>query len=153
MAIGLSHGGNNVYSSNEPSRQLWVGTKDGLVLFERADDGRWREAQRALRGEHISSIIFERTSGLIFAGAFFGSVHASADGGKTWERRDNGIPIHDVYSLASNVVDGKVRIYAGTEPAHLFCSEDLGQHWTELSGLRSVPSSPNWSFPAPRRFW
>ena len=150
MAIGLSHGGNNVYSSNEPSRQLWVGTKDGLVLFERADDGRWREAHRALRGEHISSIIFERTSGLMFAGAFFGSVHASLDGGKTWERRDNGIPIHDVYSLASNVVDGKVRLYAGTQPAHLFCSEDLGQHWTELPALRSVPSTPNWSFPAPR---
>ena len=123
MAIGLSHGGNNVYSSNEPSRQLWVGTKDGLVLFERADDGRWREAHRALRGEHISSIIFEQTSGLMFAGAFFGSVHASSDSGKTWERRDNGIPIHDVYSLASNVVDGKVRVYAGTQPAHLFCSE------------------------------
>ena len=50
MAIGLSHGGNNVYASNEPSRQLWVGTKDGLVLFERADDGRWHEAHRALRG-------------------------------------------------------------------------------------------------------
>jgi len=106
MAIGLSHGGSNVYSSGEPSRQLWVGTKDGLTLFERADDGRWDEAQRALRGQHISSIIFERTSGVMFAGAFFGSVHASADGGKTWERRDNGITVHDVYSLASNVVDG-----------------------------------------------
>ena len=67
----------------------------------------------------------------MFAGAFFGSVHASADGGKTWERRDNGITVHDVYSLASNVVEGKVRVYAGTEPAHLFCSEDLGQHWSD----------------------
>jgi len=149
MAIGLSHGGNNIYASSEPSKQLWVGTKDGLVLFERADDGRWHEAHRALRGEHISSIIFERTSGQMFAGAFFGSVHASADGGKTWERRDKGITIHDVYSLASNVVDGNVRLYAGTQPAHLFCSEDLGQHWTELPALRSVPSTPNWSFPAP----
>jgi photosystem II stability/assembly factor-like uncharacterized protein len=149
MAIGLSHGGNNVYSSNEPSRQLWVGTKDGLVLFERADDGTWSEAQRALRGQHISSIIFEGRSGTIFAGAFFGSVHASADGGKTWERRDNGITVHDVYSLASTIVDGKVRVYAGTEPAHLFCSEDLGEHWSELAALRSVPTTSKWSFPAP----
>src|SRR6516225_12456595 len=149
MAVGLSHGGSNVYSSPEHSRELWVGSQDGLVLFERDGGGKWRESRRALRGQHISSIIFERTSGTMFAGAFFGSVHASADGGKTWERRDNGITVHDVYSLASNVVDGKARIYAGTEPAHLFCSEDLGQHWTELSGLRSVPSSPDWSFPAP----
>src|ERR671918_1117828 len=149
MAIGLSHGGTNVYSSNERSKQLWVGTQDGLVLFERENSGKWHEAQRALRGQYISSIIFERTSGLMFAGAFFGSIHASSDGGKTWERRDNGMPIHDVYSLASNVVDGKVRVYAGTQPAHLFVSEDLGLHWSELSTLRSVPSTAQWSFPAP----
>ena len=149
MAIGLSHGGTNVYSSTERSHQLWAGTQDGLVLFEREKSGKWREAQRALRGQHISSIIFERTTGAIFAGAFFGSVHASVDGGKTWERRDNGIPIHDVYSLAANVVDGKVRVYAGTQPAHLFVSEDLGLHWNEIPSLRAVPTVSQWSFPAP----
>jgi photosystem II stability/assembly factor-like uncharacterized protein len=128
---------------------LWVATQDGLVLFERSDDGRWREAQRALRGQHISSIIFERISGVIFAGAFFGSVYASEDGGKTWQQRDNGIHIDDVYSLACAQANGKVRVYAGTQPAHLFLSEDLGQHWTELPSLRAVPSCPSWSFPAP----
>ena len=148
MAIGLSHGGTNVYSATERSHQLWAGTQDGLVLFER-DGGKWREAQRVLRGQHISSIIFERTTGTMFAGAFFGSIHASADGGKTWERRDNGMPIHDVYSLASNVVDGKVRVYCGTQPAHIFLSEDLGAHWRELPSMREVPSAEQWSFPAP----
>jgi len=149
MAIGLSHGGSNVYSSSERTNQLWVGTKDGIVLIERADDGQWRVTQRALRGAHISSIIFERSSSTMFAGEFFGSVHASADGGKTWERRDTGLTIHDVYSLACTMVKGKPRVYAGTEPAHLFYSDDLGQHWTELPALRSVPSASDWSFPAP----
>jgi len=149
MAVGLSHGGANVYSSADRSRQLWVGTKDGLALLERVDGGDWHLARRALRGLHISSIIFEPRNGLVFAGAFFGSVHASADAGKTWERRDTGLTIHDVYSLASTMVDGKVRIYAGTEPAHLFYSDDLGLHWTELPALRAVPSAPTWSFPAP----
>ena len=46
MAIGLSHGGTNVYSSTERSHQLWAGTQDGLVLFEREKSGKWREAQR-----------------------------------------------------------------------------------------------------------
>lgn len=149
MAIGLSHGGTNVYSAAHPSRELWIATQDGLALFERGENGGWRESRRALRGSHISSIIFEPTTGVMFAGAFFGSVHASADGGKTWERRDNGMTIHDVYSLASNVIDGKVRIYAGTQPAHLFVSEDLGLHWSEIPSLRSVPSAAQWSFPAP----
>jgi photosystem II stability/assembly factor-like uncharacterized protein len=149
MAIGLSHGGSNIYSSADRSRQLWVATKDGLVLLEHADDGNWRLANRALRGQHISSIVFEASNNLIFAGAFHGSVHASADGGKTWERRDAGITNHDVYSLACTVVDGTVRIYAGTEPAHLYQSDDLGEHWSELPALRSVPSASEWSFPAP----
>src|SRR5689334_7756930 len=117
MAVGLSHGGSNVYSAPERSRELWVATQDGVVLFER-ENGKWREAHRALRGQHISSIIFERTSGTMFAGAFFGTIHASSDGGKTWERRDNGMPVHDVHSLASKTVASKVRVYAGTQPAH-----------------------------------
>jgi photosystem II stability/assembly factor-like uncharacterized protein len=149
MAIGLSHGGSNVYSTSDPSGELWVATKDGAVLLERSGKNEWRVARRALRGLHISSIVFEPTSGVIFAGVFFGSVHASADGGKSWERRDTGLPIHDVYSLARTVVDGKARIYAGTQPAYLFYSDDLGLHWTELPGLRSVPSCSSWSFPAP----
>ena len=149
MAIGLSHGGTNVYSASAPSRELWAATQDGLVLFERDANGKWQESRRALRGEHISSIIFEPMSGTMFAGAFFGSVHASSDGGKSWERRDNGMTIHDVYSLASTVVAGKVRVYAGTQPAHLFVSEDLGLHWSEIPSLRNVPSAAQWSFPAP----
>jgi len=148
MAIGLSHGGTNVYSASERSDQLWVGTQDGIVRFERTNS-QWREAQRALRGQHISSIIFEKTTGSMFAGAFFGSIHASTDGGKTWERRDNGMTIHDVYSLAAHVVDGKVRVYAGTQPAHLFVSEDLGVQWSEIPSLREVPTTSQWSFPAP----
>jgi photosystem II stability/assembly factor-like uncharacterized protein len=149
MAIGLSHGGTNVYSAPNSSNELWVATQDGLVLLEREQNGQWRETRRALRGNHISAIIFEHQTGTMFAGAFFGSIHASADGGKTWERRDNGMPIHDVYSLASTVVDGKVRVYAGTQPAHLFVSDDLGLHWTEMTSLRNVPSAEQWSFPAP----
>lgn len=149
MAIGLSHGGSNVYSSVEQSDQLWVGTKDGLVLLEHGGDGKWRLAHRALRGQHISSIVFEPRNDLIFAGAFFGSVHASTDGGKTWERRDLGITNHDVYSLACTVADSTIRIYAGTQPAHLYYTDDLGQHWSELPAMRSVPSASQWSFPAP----
>ena len=148
MAIGLSHGGTNVYTATSPSRELWVATQDGLVLFER-ENNQWRESRRALRGSHISAIIFEANSRMMFAGAFFGSVHASSDGGRTWERRENGMTVHDVYSLASNVIDGKVRVYAGTQPAHLFVSEDLGLHWSEIPSLRSVPSAGQWSFPAP----
>ena len=149
MAIGLSHGGSNIYSSPSRSEELLVGTKEGIAILKRGSGAQWDVVHRALPDQFISSIIIEPESGTIFAGAFFGSVHASTDSGRTWERRDNGLTVHDVYSLASVKLNGKVRVYSGTEPAHLFYSEDLGHHWTELPSLRSVPSTPRWTWPAP----
>ncbi len=149
MAIAVSHGGSNVYSASRPSTELLVGTKDGVVVLERAGTG-WRTASHGLPGQHISSIILDPESGTALAGAFFGTVSASTDGGQTWERRDNGIAHHDVYSLAlKRLPNGRTRVYAGTEPAHLFQSDDLGRSWRELGSLRAVKTVNEWSFPAP----
>jgi photosystem II stability/assembly factor-like uncharacterized protein len=148
MAIGLSHGGSTIYSSPTLSKEVLVGTREGIAVIER-EGLDWRVTQRALTDKHVSAIINEPESGLTFAGAFHGSIHASADGGKTWQARSNGLTEANVYSLASRKVNGRVRLFAGTEPAHLFTSDDLGLHWTEVPSLRSVPSVPKWSFPAP----
>ncbi len=150
MTIALSHGGSNVYSSTGQSEKVLVGTKRGVVTIQRKEQGSgWEVVQRSLEDSHISSIIIEPRSGTIFTGAFFGSVYASSDGGLTWERRGNGLTYSDVYSLAFAHYGDKVRLVAGTEPAHLFYSDDFGEHWTELPTMRSVPSTPNWWFPAP----
>ena len=150
MAIELSHGGSTIYSSPSPSKEMLVGTAKGVVIIERDAHGHsWHVTHRALTDRHISATILEPQSGLIFAGAFHGSMHVSADGGGTWKPRDNGLTEQNVYSLASVRLNGRVRLYAGTEPAHLFYSDDLGLHWTESPALRSVPSVPQWSFPAP----
>lgn len=150
MAIGLSHGGSTIYSSPSPSREVLVGTAEGVVLIQRDTHGHsWHVAHRALTDRHISAIVIDPESGLIFAAAFHGSVHVSADGGRTWELRDNGLNERNMYSLALVPLNGGLRLYAGTEPAQLFYSDDFGLQWTELPGLRSVPSVPEWSFPAP----
>ena len=148
MAIGLSHGGSTIYSSPSLSAQILVGTREGVVTVER-EGAVWRVVHRAVADKHISAIMREPVSGLLFAGAFHGGVVVSADGGKTWEARNGGMSQNNVYSLAAQNLDGRVRVFAGTEPAHLFVSEDLGANWTELVNLRSVPSVPKWSFPAP----
>jgi len=148
MAIGLSHGGTTIYSSASPSKEVLVGTKEGIAIIAR-QDAAWRVAGQSLGGQHISAIINEPESGLTFAGAFHGGIHVSADDGRTWEPRVNGLTQNNVYSLAARRIDGRVRVFAGTEPAHLFVSDDLGLHWKEISSLRSVPSVPKWSFPAP----
>jgi photosystem II stability/assembly factor-like uncharacterized protein len=148
MAIGLSHGGTTIYSSPSLSNAVLVGTREGVAIIER-QGAEWRVARRAITDKHISAIIREPESGLTFAGAFHGGIHVSADNGQSWEPRSAGLTQSNVYSLAAERMNGKVRVFAGTEPAHLFFSDDLGLHWQELATLRSVPSVPKWNFPAP----
>ena len=86
---------------------------------------------------------------MLVAGVFHDAVYLSEDDGQTWDRRGDGIEPANVYSLLSVEHDGRLLFYAGTEPAHLFVSDDMGGRWTELARLRSVPSVPRWMFPAP----
>lgn len=150
MAIGLSHGGTTIYSSPSLSNEILVGTREGVITIAREVSGsEWKVIHRAIPDKHISAIIKEPQSGLTFAGAFHRGVLVSADDGKTWQERGTGMTQNNVYSLAAQRVNGRVRVFAGTEPAHLFVSDDLGINWNEMPSLRSVPSVPKWNFPAP----
>ena len=150
MAIALSHGGTTIYSSPSLSNEILVGTREGVITITRESSGSdWKATHRAIPDQHISAMITEPESGMMFAGAFHGAVHVSADGGKSWEQRSNGMTQNNVYSLAARRVNGRVRVFAGTEPAHLFASDDLGVNWQEITSLRAVPSVPKWNFPAP----
>jgi len=149
MAICVSHGGTTTYLSKAPSTELFVGTVDGVVVLRKGGDGRWGVHAKSLEGMHVHALLIEPASGFIFAGIHKGTIYVSKDRGLNWEKKDNGITQNDIYCLATAVIDGKTRLYAGTEPAHLFQSENLGESWNEIKSLRSVPSVSKWTFPAP----
>lgn len=149
MPICLSLAGTATYVSNSASEEVLVGTVNGVYSIKRENPQKWRVAGKSLPGCHIHALVMEPSTGLMFAGVHKGSVYASADFGKTWEIRDQGLTEKNVYSLNFARVDGNLKLYAGTEPAYLFESDDLGKTWHELPSLRSVPSVNNWSFPAP----
>ena len=149
MTLTLSHGGDSTFKCSAPSNEILVGTKEGIVRLAREAAGqRWQPDERWLADKHIHALLIEPASGAIVAGANEGSVHVSEDGGATWERRDHGLTEPDVYCMAAARTNGSSRIYAGTEPAHLFYSDDLGRNWHELPALRSVDMSA-WTFPGP----
>ena len=152
MAITLSHGGPSVYTSSAPAAEVLVGTKEGVIILERSVDTTWRVAHHALKGSHIHALLVAADNGLIFAGVSHGGVYVSSNDGQAWERRDDGITCEDIYSLACAQIDGRTHLFVGTEPAHLFQSDDLGKSWSELPGLRSVPSVEEWTFPGPPHF-
>jgi photosystem II stability/assembly factor-like uncharacterized protein len=89
-------------------------------------------------------------------------IQRSSDGGKTWEPVGNkfaydGVPgthqwydgmphpweFKRVWHLEPSLTDPDI-VYAGIEDAALFRSNDGGQNWQELSGLRGHGSGPRW---------
>ena len=150
MTICLSHGGPTMYRAENPSIRLLVATAEGVVFLERTSSKEaWREARRALDAFHVVGLAYEPRSNTIIATMHDGGLSVSEDEGKTWQRRTKGIRSDNVYCIALSYRDDKVRLYAGTEPAHLYVSDDMGREWRELSNLRTVPSVPKWTFPAP----
>jgi photosystem II stability/assembly factor-like uncharacterized protein len=96
------------------------------------------------------------------SGWFGQMIQRSNDGGKTWEPVGNkfiydGVPgthqwydgkphpweFKRVWHLEPSLSDPDT-VYAGIEDAALFRSNDGGQNWEELSGLRKHGSGPRW---------
>src|SRR5262245_59664650 len=147
MTTLLSHGGPDVNLTDTRDDELGVATVNGVV-FARRSGNDWPITHRALQGKHISTLMRER-GGTIFAGTHKSGLWASTDGGHTWDERGNGLASGDIYATNWCVKGGKVRLFVGTEPAHLSYSDDLGATWTELPGLKAAATTSRWTFPAP----
>jgi hypothetical protein len=130
-----------------------IGTNKGAFIL--ASDARRNSWE--LRGPFcetwpMNHVIADPASGTIYAGGgneWFGpAVWKSADLGKTWTHSSEGLaypvgeePVKTIWSLAP----GHGGVYAGVQPAGLFRSDDDGQSWRHISGLRDHPSRPHWN--------
>jgi photosystem II stability/assembly factor-like uncharacterized protein len=99
----------------------------------------------------MNHVVGDPASGTIYAGGgnkWFGQdIFKSTDLGATWSKSHEGLayadgeePLEAVWSLAADG-DG---LYAGVKPAGLFRSDDGGQSWQHLPGLRNHPSREKW---------
>ena len=96
------------------------------------------------------------------SGWFGQQIQRSDDGGKTWEAVNNkfvyeGVPgthqwydgtphpweFKRVWHLEPSLTDADV-VYAGVEDAALFRSDDGGNSWQEMPGLREHGTGPQW---------
>lgn len=150
MAVYLSTNGPTQSTSDAPPRRLLVATTHGINVIERQGvSSPWETTGRVLEDKHVSALMEVPRGGGIFAGVHNGGLYHSADDGRTWQRRSDGITIEHVYSLGYREHADGVTLYAGTEPVSLFRSRDNGLHWEHLPAIGTVPGHEKWTFPPP----
>jgi len=148
----LSPNGANLIEGSEAPLRLVAATLEGVVTLERDAPGNpWRSTARSLVERHVGSLVYEPQSGKLFAGAHAnGGMWVSDDGaGEGWRAINKGLDRPHIYSLAARHVGDQVTLFAGTSPAGLYRSDDLGESWSEIASILAVPDTDKWTFPPP----
>ncbi len=149
MIACLSPNGLNDYAAASPIERLFVATVDGVAELQQTDNEEWVLANRSLTGLHIGALVYDTSTGLLFAGVHGEGLYRSSDMGNTWQIAGSAVADLHIYSLTRVATDRSVVLYAGTEPAGLLHTDDNGETWVHDHSLLSVDGAHQWTFPAP----
>jgi photosystem II stability/assembly factor-like uncharacterized protein len=113
---------------------LVVGTSGGVFL----ESGR----RASGLGEQMTHQLVQDDSSL-YAAAGDG-VYRSRDSGASWSK--SGVDAGEVWTVGVSPHTSGT-LYAGTQPAHLFKSQDAGETWMEISTFLQAPGAERWCVP------
>src|SRR6202035_1733808 len=128
----------------------------GIVVVTRAALLIARRASTWTVDEHLAGLspgcvaVDLRSPAQMYCGTARDGLFGSRDSGRNWEAVGRGID--DLMVTAVDVgyagkADELGIVYAGTEPSAVFRSDNGGDSWVDLVGLRALPSADTWSFP------
>lgn len=117
---------------------LLIGTSDGVFMADAA--GTTTEVE-GLAGHEVRAL--KASNGTIYAGAEDG-VYLSKNSGQTWKK--GGVDGKIVWDIAAAPGDERT-VYAGTQPAALYRSQDGGETWAEIDSMRATPGAEKWCVP------
>jgi photosystem II stability/assembly factor-like uncharacterized protein len=142
------------------AQRLLVGTKKAAFIYS-ADERRnmWQVSDPIYTGWSIYHMTADTRGGdvRLYAAAnhwaWGPSVAKSNDLGKTWDYRSSGLAfakdagkvVQNIWNVRPGLESEPGVIYAGTQPAGLFRSEDWGHTWVPVSGLNDGTYSKSWS--------
>jgi photosystem II stability/assembly factor-like uncharacterized protein len=125
-------------------KRLIVATDHGLLYLEKEGET-WRETGGTLDGHSFTSLTHSSGGVSLWAGATDG-IWRSDDLGQTWWEANEGLSERHVRSLACHPDDPNF-VYAGTEPAAIFLSEDAGRTWSERPEVTRLREKNAWYLP------
>lgn len=148
--ICISANGKTDSASTRSARRMLVATTEGVLDFRRDNAAaEWvLQPDMVLPGRHISALVYDDPTGLLFACHHFqGGVIVSADQGQTWEERNDGLQSGHAYCLLIQHVGDQTILNLGTEPVMFYRSFDLGKTWTAYPSCTEVEGTEHWIFP------
>ena len=113
--------------------RVLAGTTDGIYSV---DGG---AARRVLESRCVRDLVL--SGDRLFAGTDAGAF-VSDDGAETWSPA--GLEERQVWQIRGA---GDGVLYASTQPAGLFRSDDAGASWVEIESLLAVPEAGEWCLP------
>lgn len=129
-------------------RKLFVGTNQGLYeAEERGGEFDAHPIGLQERGAVRYPVVIDRDDPrLLFVGTGRGGMFRSEDAGSSWREINEGIVYKEIWSTAQHPATGELIV--GTGPASIFKSSNHGDSWTECEGVKALPTTKDWSFPA-----
>jgi photosystem II stability/assembly factor-like uncharacterized protein len=151
------------------STTLHLGTRKGHFAVEK-NGGGWRITRSSFLGVQVPMLLPDARDNQLYAavehGHFGTKVHASSDGGATWEERacpayppkPEGTPdilcpmrqtpvpwnLEKIWSLEAGGADELGVLWCGTIPGGLFKSTDGGATWNLVESLWNRPERAKW---------
>ena len=129
--------------------RIYIAMEDELLVVGR-NNGRWHTDQQMTGSSPQCVAVDPLRPERLYCGTANRGLWQSVDAGTSWKPVGEGIIHEAVMAVAispAESADGHGVVYAGTEPSALFRSEDGGESWEELRGMRELPSASEWSFP------
>ena len=123
-------------------QKLILATEQGVVVFEPKHD-EWNESSRGLTNQHVTSVTAR--DGLLLVGTRKG-IFRSEDKGQTWQEANNGLTVQHIRWMAFHP-DESGLVFAGTEPANIFVSQDNAISWRPCPEVAQLRDRFRWSLP------
>ncbi len=149
-------------------KHILVASRKGLFVLEKAGNS-WAIAHSNFIGDPVTMILYDPRDSRIYAavghGHFGAKLHASGDGGKSFEEisapkypekpadyididpmRKIPIPwnVEQIWSLAAGGANERGTLWCGTIPGGLFHSKDGGNSWKLMESLWLHPKRKEW---------
>jgi hypothetical protein len=121
---------------------LYLATDSGIVICRR-DDAGWQVSGRALDGRKVTSV--NAQPGRVVAGTDNG-IFRSDDDARNWQEVSTGLSVRHVRWLACHPEQADL-LFAGTEPATIFASEDGTANWQERPEVARLRDRHGWFLP------